>query len=218
MRTWQTHFLTVLPILAVACLAWLGSGTCARAADEHPAASGTHHKTDAMADIKEEVLQVPGVVPEGDESHAVDYHRPPLIPELPLFIFSLVLFGGFVLLMRGSVWNPLISGLNAREARIVNAEAEARAARLEAEQLAARAESRMAEVHNEVKAIVSKARTDAEATRMEIVTQAEAEAQRIKQEALAAIAQARTSALKDLEQAVDQQVSLATQFVSGRRL
>jgi len=217
MRTWQTHFLTVIPVLA-ACLAWMGSGVCVMAAEESPAASAGHDKTDAMADIKEDILQLPGVVPEGDESHAVDYHRPPLLPEIPLFVFSLVLFAGFVLLMRTSVWSPLISGLDAREARIVNAEAEARAARLEAEQLAAKAEKRMAEVHNEVKAIVTKARVDAEATRLEIVTQAETEAQRVKQEALAAISQARIAALAELDHVVEQQVSLAVQSVSGRQL
>lgn len=159
-----------------------------------------------------------GADPHGADGHAVDYNKPPLDVNVSLFIFSLVLFGAFVLVMKSMAWEPLIAGLDAREARVVNAESDARALKIEVEQLTAKAEQRLAEVQNEVKAILAQARADAEAKRMEIVAQAEAEAQRVKQEALASIAKARSEALAELEQTVDQQVALATEHVAGRRI
>jgi len=217
MSNWQTKFLAAIlvPIWVIVTLA--GNGRAA-AAEEHSVSHVRGSAADQLPDIEEVVDQMTGQVPEGEEAHAVDYHQPPLMPELPLFLFTLILFAGFVLVMRSVVWKPLLSGLDSREQRIVKAETQARAARLEVEQLTAQAEQRMAEVYQEVKTIVAQARADAEAKKLEIVTQAEADAQRIKQEALAAIAQARSAALAELEQTVDQQVGLATQFVAGRRI
>jgi F-type H+-transporting ATPase subunit b len=148
---------------------------------------------------------------------APNYHHPPLQVELPLFFFTLILFGIFVLLMRPLVWAPLMSALNTREGRIVKAEAEARAAQLEVRQLTERAEQRMAEVHQQVATMLAQARAEAESQRQQVVTQAAAEAERIKDEALAQIAQARAAAMQELEQALDQQVALASEHVAGRR-
>ena len=209
LKSWTAFFVPAYAFLAMLS----ASAPYALSAQEH-----TPHAHPKVADIADVVGEMTGKVPPGEESHAIDYQKPPLQPELPLFLFTLVLFGGFVLLMKSAAWEPLISGLNAREARVINAESEARSLRVEVEQLTAKAELRMAEVQNEVKAIVAKARAEAEATRIEIVAQAEAEAQRVKQEALASIANARSAALAELEQTVDQQVALATEHVAGRRL
>lgn len=212
MFTWRTCIRTT--IMVSVCALW-ATLTCvvsyAQATEEHPA----HGQLSDVVDVVDEMT---GTVPTGEESHAIDYQKPPLKLEWPLFLFSLVLFTGFVLIMRTTAWDPIIQGLNAREGRIVKAEAEARAARIEVEQLTAKAEQRMAEVYSEVKSIVAQARATAEAQKLEIVAQAEAEAQRIKREALAAIAQARATALAELEQTVEQQVELATEHVAGRRL
>lgn len=185
-----------------------------------------HDHDDQLAD---DVLATEGEVVDqavgdhGADDHAedhggVDYNQPPLELKIPLFLFSLILFGAFVLIMRPLVWVPLINGLDAREGRIAKAETDARKARIEVDQLTAQAEKRLAEVQEQVRGIVAQARAEAESRKMEIISQAEQDAQRIKREALEAIAQARAEALQELEQTVDAQVALATEHVAGRRL
>jgi len=162
-----------------------------------------------------------GVVEESKKEHAEEsdkYQNPPLAVEFPLFIFTLVLFVGFLFVMKNSAWGPMIAGLNARESRVQQAELDAQNALAEAESLKGETESRLAEVQEQVKAIVAEARTKAEAEKAEIVSKAQAEAERVKSEALAAIATAREEAVEELSRSVDEQVAMATEHVIGRRL
>ena len=147
-----------------------------------------------------------------------NYDEPPLDFKPPLFFFTLVLFIGFIFVMKANVWQPLIAGLNAREARVVQAEREAQAARDDAQRLRKESETKLAEVHEQVKAILAEARSKAEAEKREILGQAEQEAERALETALAAIVAAREDALEELSRAVDEQVGLATAQVVGRRL
>lgn len=149
--------------------------------------------------------------------HHPDYNSPPLLPEIPLLVFSLVLFTGFVLFMRPAVWTPLMNSLNAREQRIERAEAEAKSALHEAERLTAQAERRMEEIQRQVAGILAGARHDAEVRKAEILAQAEEEAERMKSEAIAAIRQARDQALQDLDNLVEGQVAVAFNHVVGRQ-
>ncbi|MCA8999815.1 MAG: ATP synthase F0 subunit B [Planctomycetaceae bacterium] len=200
-QNFQSSFLVML-ILFVGLNSTDGFHAKLLADDDHAVEAGSASE-DASA---EEAVEHP------------DYNAPPLEPEWPLFLFSLLLFIAFVFVMRASVWGPLINGLNARESRVFNAEQEAKAARHEAEKLRHEADQRLAEVQEQVKQIVSSARAEAEARKVEIVREAEQKAQQIKEQALAEIAQAREQALAELEQTVDQQVALATEHVIGRRM
>lgn len=154
---------------------------------------------------------------EHESGHHPNYNSPPLIPDMTLLVFSLVLFGGFVLFMRPAVWGPLMDSLNAREQRIEKAQAQARSALHDAEQLAAQAERRMAEVHNQVAKILATARHEAEVRKAEIISQAETEADQLKSEAINAIVRARDEAIRDLDQLVEGQVGLAFNQVTGRQ-
>lgn len=147
-----------------------------------------------------------------------NYNLPPVQPNKVTFLWSLVVFGTFVLFMRVTTWKPLIAGINSREARVINAEKEAKAAKAEVEKLKAQAESRLAEVQENVKALIAEARAEAESQKREIVAQAEQDAQRIKSEALEAINNAQVAAIQNLDQLVDEQVAMATEHVVGRRL
>lgn len=146
-----------------------------------------------------------------------DYDLPPLYFDPVMFAFTLILFGGYVMVMKVAVWQPLAKSLDAREGRIAQAEADAEATRLEIEKLSEQAETRLAEVHQQVGAILAKARSEAEARKAEITAKAEAEAQRIKSEALASIDQARQAALTQLEARAQEQVALATEHLAGSR-
>ncbi|MEW4489154.1 ATP synthase F0 subunit B [Thalassoglobus sp. JC818] len=147
-----------------------------------------------------------------------NYNLPPVQPKLDIFLWTLVVFGGFIFIMRAVAWNPLIKGLNAREGRVVNAEREAKAALLEVERLRTESEARLAQVQEQVKSVIASARSEAETQKQEILAQAEQESKRIREEALRAIREAQESALQTLDERVDEQVGLATEHVVGRRL
>ncbi len=144
--------------------------------------------------------------------------HPPVQPNLSMFLWTLILFGGFIFVMKKSAWVPLMAGLNAREARVINAERDAKAAREEVETLRLESEARLAEVQEQVKALIAVARSEAEAQKREITSKAQEEALKIKDEALQEIAEAHRAAIENLDQMVDEQVDLATQQVVGRRL
>ncbi|WP_437186412.1 ATP synthase F0 subunit B [Planctomicrobium sp. SH668] len=216
MRIWQTgNLLSALSRVSVSCMV-LGLILGSFAVTAHAADAASTNSSDPAA-AHEPLEHVHNVEHEavGDGHGGVDYNKPPLVPSIPLFVFSLVVFVTFVFVMRSTVWQPLIANLDAREERVIKAEAEAKQTRLDVERLTAQAETRLAEVYNEVQAVVSKAREEAEAQRREIVSKAEADAARIKAEAIAAIGAAKTSAIQDLEAKVEEQVSLATAHVAG---
>lgn len=147
-----------------------------------------------------------------------DYNLPPVQPKLEMFLWTFILFGAFIFVMRSTTWLPLIAGINSREGRVINAERDAEAARREVEKLKEESDKRLAEVQGQVKALIAEARSEAEAQKREIVSKAEQEAQRIKDEALHEIKEAHASALSSLDSLVDNQVAMATEQIVGRRL
>lgn len=157
-------------------------------------------------------------VSAAENAPEIDYNQPPIQPNLQMFLATLVIFGGLIFLTTQHSWKPLIQGLNDRESRVVNAERNAHAARNEVKQLKRESEVRLAEVQEQVKALMAKARAEAEAQKREIIAMAEHDAQRIKEDALRAIAEAQSAAIQNLDQFVDEQVGLATEHVVGRRL
>ena len=147
-----------------------------------------------------------------------DYNLPPVQPKLDMFLWTFLLFGAFVFIMRKTTWGPLIAGIDKREARVILAERDAANARKEVERLREESEKRLAETQEQVKALIAEARAEAETQRREIVTKAEQEAERIKDEALREIDEAHSAAIQNLDSLVDDQVALATEQIVGRRL
>lgn len=161
---------------------------------------------------------------EADDHHGhaggIDYNKPPIDPKadpgmLPLFIFSLVLFGLFVFGARTLVWNPLIAALDQREARVNQAQAEAKAAKEGAEQLLARHDAKMAEVYEQVKEIVAKARKEAEAEKLRIIAEAEGQARDLREKAIADIRKASEDALGQIDREIDRHAAIAVEHVVG---
>ncbi len=142
----------------------------------------------------------------------------PLQPKLPWFLFTFIFFLTFVLFMKSSTWNPLIKALDAREARIKQAERDADLTKHETKRLQAETEEKLANVKEQVKLLIAEARSKAETEKQEIISKAQADAQRVKDEALAEIREARESALEELSRSVEEQVAIATEHVVGRRL
>jgi F-type H+-transporting ATPase subunit b len=200
---------TVVAGLLISCGVWLGAA-CRAQADDHghppaPAAAESH--------------STPADRVAADDHHGVDYNKAPLPGSAPglgtLFVFSLILFTGFVFAARALVWTPLIAALDQREARINQAHAEAAEAKAQAEQLLAHHTAKMSEVHEQVQGLLARARKDAEQEKSRIIAEAEAAAKNLRDQAIADIQAARQSALSQLEGNLDAQVSRAVKQVIG---
>lgn len=197
--------LTVVTLLAA--MAAAAAPVCAQPAEEHPTAGHAQ----------------PGAVeaPQGAGHGAINYDEPPINPTpamLQLFVFSLVLFGLFLLVSRSMIWKPLIQALDEREGRINVARSEAERANAEAARLLALHQAKMNEVEEQVKGIIAKARQQADVEKAQIIASAEAEAKALRDRALADIRQAREEAMAGLSATVDRQVGLATEHILGHRL
>jgi F-type H+-transporting ATPase subunit b len=211
MRTYSLH-----PVLI-----WLAAGLLAAVAHHRALAQEGHEH--AQPD------QAPGAehsaAAESTDAHAaeggVNYDEPPMTPDrsmLELFVFSLLLFAGFVFLSRQLVWQPLIAGLDSREERVNQAYARAESMKTQVQQLIRQHEAQIAATYEQVKAIVAESRQDADRVRAEITSAAAVEAQTLQEQAVAEIARAKEQALADLSTAADKYASLATDHVLGYSL
>ena len=125
-----------------------------------------------------------------------------LEPHAGTIIWTLITFLVVVVILRRTVWGPLLASLDAREQRIRDALEEADRARQEATALLADNRRRMAEADAAAAAVAAEARKAAERIQEEILTRAQAEAQQtlahvrqsIEQERLAAVADLRREA------------------------
>lgn len=191
-------FRAVLLLLAVAAVA-----ECVRSApadevhvDTEDLAPGEPHSKTAIGEA--------GPVGEHGEDHGGrNYNQPPLLFEPQLAIWSLVLFGVFLVVAKRLAWRPLMDGLTAREERVNRALAEAEAARRRAAQLILEHEERIGAATDEVRGIVGSARREAEQSKIEIIAAAEREAEQIRDRALADIRAAREQLLAELAATVD---------------
>jgi F0F1-type ATP synthase membrane subunit b/b' len=156
--------------------------------------------------------------PPGD-AHAINYDAAPLPGAAPglgtLFVFSLVLFVGFVFAARVLLWQPLIAALDVREARVAQAHADAEEARHQAEHLLAQHDARMAQVHEQVQGLVAQARKEAEQEKSRIIAEAESHARQLREQAVGDIQAARAEALGDLNRSLERQVARAVEQVVG---
>jgi len=131
-----------------------------------------------------------------------------------LAIWSFVVFLILLAILWKFAWGPIASALDAREKHIHNEIAEAEQANAEAKRLLAEHDKKLAEVQNEVRAILDEARRDAQHTQQEIMKQAQTEAQATRERAVREIEQARDHALQELfHTAADVATEVAGQIV-----
>ena len=142
----------------------------------------------------------------------------PLDFKSDLAIWSLVTFLVYLFVLKKAAWQPLISGLDQREAGVKQALADAKSARVKAEEMLAEHAKKLDTVQEEVKEILAEARRDAEYTKQEIVAAANKEAEATRKRAVEEIEHARDVAIKDLFDFVSANVIGATENVLGRAL
>jgi len=158
-------------------------------------------------------LALIGPVASASEEGGAAGELPPFLqPNAYLAFWTLVVFLGLLFVLGKFAWKPLLDSLQAREKHIRDSIQEAERARDQAKALLAEHDKKLAEVQNEVRAILDEARRDGQHTQTEILKQAQAEAQAARDRAKREIEQARDVALKQL---FDQAADLATE-VAGR--
>lgn len=141
----------------------------------------------------------------------------PLEFQSDLAIWTAVIFGVLLLVLKKFAWGPIVEGLEKREQRIAENIAAAEKANEDARLMLAEYERKLAASADEVRAILDEARRDAEHTQQEILAKARADAQAERDRALREIETAKDGALKELgERTADLAVELAGKIVGSR--
>ncbi|MGP0068531.1 MAG: F0F1 ATP synthase subunit B [Isosphaeraceae bacterium] len=175
------------------------------------------HKTDEHGPAPQGHAAAPapstahGAAEHGSSAEAPD----PLKLEPTLSIWTLVVFVGLFLLLRKFAWNPLLEALHKRESHLEKVLQDTERARNESETLMADYRKQLARAADEVRALIEKARVDAQATADQIVKQAQEESDAARQRAQRDIASARDQALGEIwQKTAEMAVSVAGRVLS----
>ncbi len=142
----------------------------------------------------------------------------PLGWKTDLALWSLIVFGIFIVVLKKVAWGPLIQALDERELRVVSAIDKAESSQKEAEELVQEHARKIEAAQDEIQAMMVEARSDADRIKQDLLEEARKESESIKSHALNEIDRARELALKDLFDQMNGRVINATEQVLGRAL
>lgn len=162
-------------------------------------------------------------IADGEEGHGAEagHHGPPVNPNPLEWRKDLAIWTGVVFLVVFGLlykyaWGPITEGLDKREKGIADNIAAAHRSNEEAKAILDQYQARLDAAEGEVKAMIDKARSEAEGTGRKIVEAAQVAASAEQKRALAEIEQATTSALSELAtRSADLAVSLAGKIVKS---
>jgi F-type H+-transporting ATPase subunit b len=141
----------------------------------------------------------------------------PLAWDTDLAIWSAVVFLLVLLVLYKLAWGPLADGLNKREKHIADQIAQANAANKQAQDLLAGHQAKLADAAQEVRAILDKARNEAEQAAREREAKADADAKARLERAEKEIAAATSAAVKELaDRSAKLAVDLAGKIVRAK--
>lgn len=143
---------------------------------------------------------------------------PPLDFKADLALWSVIVFVGFVFVLKKMAWGPLVSALDNRETRLLQIVADAEASERKSRELLAEHKAKLDKTQDQVKEILAEAKRDAERTRNDIVSAAQAEAEAAQKRALEAIEQAKKAALLEVMDKTSERIVGAAQYLLGREL
>lgn len=121
-----------------------------------------------------------------------------LDPHVGTIVWTLVTFLVVLVVLRATVWRPLLDALDEREKRISDALDEAERARKEAATLVDEHQQKLQAADTEAREIVRLSREAAERVEQEIVSKAREEAQRTTEQARRAIESEKQAAIAEL--------------------
>lgn len=160
-----------------------------------------------------------GEAGHGEAGHGEGAH-PTGVPgfDRDLALWSLVVFGCFLFVLKKAAWAPLIEGLDKREAGIRRAIGEAEENQRKSQAMLAEYDQKLKAAEQTVQAMVAEAKRDAERTSQDLIAAAQKEVTAIKNRARDEIQQAKDSALAEVFTSINSQVISATEHVLGRAL
>jgi len=121
-----------------------------------------------------------------------------LEPNLGTAVFTLLIFGVLVVILRLTAWKPIISGLKSRENAIRESIEAAARAKAEADRATKELEAKMSEARAQAATELAQAKADAQKLAENIRKQAETESAAMKDRALREIEAAKTQALGEI--------------------
>lgn len=140
-----------------------------------------------------------------------------LKPDRDLAIWTAVVFLLLLGILYKFAWGPLTEGMNQREKSIADQIAQAAEANKKAQELLAQHDKKLAETAQEVRAILDKARQDAESAAREREAKAEVDAKARLERAEKEITAATSAAVKELaDRSATLAVQLAGKIVSAK--
>jgi F-type H+-transporting ATPase subunit b len=139
-------------------------------------------------------------------------------PRLDLTIWTLLVFGALLWVLKKLAWKPMLEGLQGREARIRGALDEAQTARDEAQKLRGELQAEMAKIHDKMREMLDEARRDGQQTKDRMVAEAKSEIQGERDRSLRELAREREQAKQELWNQTAQLATLVSAKAIGRSL
>jgi len=137
---------------------------------------------------------------------------------LDLTIWTIIVFGVLLLVLRKLAWGPMLKGLQGREARIRGALDEAQMAREEAQKLLALHQTEMAKIHDKMRELLDEARREAQALKDKMTSEAHSEIQADKERVRREIQTETAQAKQELWNQAAQLATLVSAKVIARQL
>jgi F-type H+-transporting ATPase subunit b len=141
-----------------------------------------------------------------------------LEPRLDLTIWTVIVFGLLLLVLRKWAWGPMLEGLQGRESRIRGALDEANMARDEAQKLRDQFQTEMDNVHGKIRELMDEARRDGQQTKDRLVAEAKAEIQQERDRTRREMERERDQAVQELWNQTAQLATLVSAKAIGRSL
>lgn len=198
-------------IVLFVAVALLGPRGGARAADPKEAGhavkyKATVHGPDGKEEEKEFDLSKEGhpealakALRDGHVEHLAVSKQPDIFGlSLDLGIWTLVVFGLLLFILRRAAWGPMLEGLQKREQNIRAAAEDAQRAREDAQRLQAQLQDQLNRASDQVREMLDEARRDAQHTKDDMVASARKEIQEERERSRREITTARDQALQEI--------------------
>lgn len=136
---------------------------------------------------------------------------------LGLSLWTVLIFGALLLLLRRFAWGPILEQVQAREDRIQNALDESRESREEAQKLLEEHKAQLADARRQASEIVAEARNAGQEVRKDIEEKARDEARQIVESARREVQREKDAALAELrKESVDLALAAAAKLMKER--
>ncbi len=133
-------------------------------------------------------------------------------------LWSIVVFVGLLLILRGKAWGPILEGLKKREETIRSSLEEAKKTRDEMVQVQAQFQKELAEAHHQIPKLLENARKDAEQVSNDMRSKAAADIQGERDRLRREVEIAKDLAIKELWEQAAQLATLISSKAIGRAL